>query len=101
MRFLGALLAVALLCAANALQGSSVSASNVHSAKSVHGCAPHIPPAVPGSPMPAPATPGIIRINEALLVPHSIWNCSEATAYSLTDDMWIELYNPQNQPFNL
>jgi len=56
---------------------------------------------VPGSPASAPATPGIILINEVLLVPHSTWNCSEAKTYSITTDAWIELYNPQNQPFDL
>jgi len=104
VRFLAALLAVALLCAATALQAPSVSAHSVysiHTIKSAHGCAPPIPPAVPGSPAPAPATPGIILINEVLLVPHSVWNCSEAKTYSVITDAWIELYNPQNQPFNL
>jgi hypothetical protein len=34
--------------------------------------------------------------------PGSNWNCSEpANTYSLTTDTWVELYNPQNQPFNL
>ncbi len=69
--------------------------------KSAHGCASPIPPAVPGSPAPAPTTPGIVLINEVLLVPHSTWNCSEAKTYSITTDAWIELYNPQNQPFDL
>lgn len=104
MRFLVALLAVALLCAANTLQVPYVSARNIdsiHTIKSAHGCAPPIPPAVPGSPAPAPATPGIILINEVLLVPHSTWNCSEAKTYSPVNDAWIELYNPQNQPFDL
>ena len=105
MRFLGALLAVALLCALSALSVSSARAHSVqsfHSLKSAHGCAPSIPPAVPGSPAPAPATPGIILINEVLLVPHTVWNCSEpATAHPTINDAWIELYNSQNQPFNL
>ena len=101
MRFLGALPAVALLCAITALQVPTTSAHSFHSTKNAHGCAPPIPPVVPGSPVPAPATPGIVLINEVLLVPHSTWNCSEAKAYSITTDAWIELYNPQNQPFDL
>jgi hypothetical protein len=67
-----------------------------------HGCAPYIPPTVSGNPSPAPAVPGIIVINEVLLAPHSTWNCSESSGnYSLLSDTWIELYNTQNQPFNL
>ena len=67
-----------------------------------HGCAPFIPPAVSGNPIPAPAVPGIVVINEVLLVPHSTWNCTESSGnYSLLSDTWIELYNTQNQPFNL
>src|SRR5260370_15474242 len=34
--------------------------------------------------------------------PGSNRNCSEpANTYSLMTDAWVELYNPQNQPFNL
>jgi len=67
-----------------------------------HGCAPFIPPGVSGTPNPAPAASGIIVINEVLLVPHSTWNCTESSGnYSLLSDTWIELYNTQNQPFNL
>ena len=67
-----------------------------------HGCAPFIPPAVSGNPIPAPAVPGIIVINEVLLIPHSTWNCTESSGnYSLLSDTWIELYNTQNQPFSL
>jgi len=60
-----------------------------------------VPPGIPGSPAPAPAAPGIIVINEVLLVPHSTWNCSETGSYFSTTDAWIELYNTQNQAFNL
>jgi hypothetical protein len=67
-----------------------------------HGCAPTTPPPVPGSPVTPPATPGIVVINEILNNPHSNWNCAEpAGSFSLTTDSWVELYNPQNQPFNL
>lgn len=69
---------------------------------SVHGCAPIIPPSLVGSPIPAPATPGKLLINEVLSLPGSRWNCSEPqNTYSMTNDSWIELYNPQNQAYNL
>ena len=67
-----------------------------------HGCAPMTPPPVPGSPVTPPATPGIVVINEILNNPDSTWNCAEpAGSFALTTDSWVELYNPQNQPFNL
>lgn len=69
---------------------------------STHACAPLIPPPVPGSPRPAPAIPGKLLINEVLALPGSRWNCSEPqNTYSITNDSWIELYNPQSQPYNL
>ena len=86
---------VILLCSITTL---SVGAS---SGTGGHGCAPLVPPGIPGSPAPAPATSGIIVINEVLLVPHSTWNCSETGSYFSTADAWIELYNTQNQAFNL
>ena len=67
-----------------------------------HGCAPMTPPPVPGSPVTPPATPGTVVINEILNNPDSTWNCAEPTgSFALTTDSWVELYNPQNQPFNL
>jgi len=66
-----------------------------------HNCAPAIPPPVPGALVNPAATPGTLFINEVLLQPHSIWNCSETGGYFSTRDAWIELYNPQNQPLNL
>lgn len=67
-----------------------------------HGCAPTTPPPVPGSLVTPPATPGIVVINEVLNNPDTTWNCSEPTgSFTLTTDSWVELYNPQNQPFNL
>ena len=76
----------------------SVSASSANG----HGCAPRIPPAVPGTPVPAPAVPGTVVINEVLLMPSSTWNCSESPGtYSIATDTWIELYNTRNQAFNL
>ncbi len=64
-----------------------------------HGCASPIPPPVSGSL--APATVGLIVINEILLVPRSTWNCTENGSYSTNSDTWLELYNPQNQAYNL
>jgi hypothetical protein len=67
-----------------------------------HGCAQPVPPLMSGSPGPPPATPGIVLINEILNNPASTWNCSElAGTSSISTDAWVELYNPQNQPFNL
>jgi hypothetical protein len=72
------------------------------SSVSTHGCAPLIPQSVPGSPLPAPAIPGKLLINEVLSLPGSRWNCSEQkNSYSITSDSWVELYNPQTQPYNL
>jgi hypothetical protein len=72
------------------------------SSASTHGCAALIPPPVPGSPLPAPAIPGKLLINEVLSLPGSRWNCSEQQdTYSITSDSWVELYNPQSQPYNL
>ena len=72
------------------------------SPSSMHGCAPLIPPSVPGSSVPAPAIPAKLLINEVLSYPGSRWNCSEPpNTYSITNDSWIELYNPQNEAFDL
>src|SRR6266702_2672492 len=72
------------------------------SSASTHGCAPLVPPPVPGSALPAPAIPGKLLINEVLSLPGSRWNCSEQkNTYSITSDAWVELYNPQSQPYNL
>lgn len=64
-----------------------------------HGCASPTPPGISGNP--APATSGIIDINEVLLNPHSTWNCTENGTYFTTTDSWVELYNTQNVPYNL
>jgi hypothetical protein len=67
-----------------------------------HGCAPSTPPAVPGPLVQPAAVHDLLFINEVLLLPHSTWNCSELPGtYTPTNDMWVELYNPQNQPFDL
>lgn len=92
MRFLAAILAIVLF--------SSITAPPISSTTG-HGCAPSTPPPVSGSLVSPPATAGLILINEVLLVPHSTWNCSESGVYFVTTDTWLELYNPQNQPFDL
>ncbi len=92
LRFFTALLIVVLFLNAN----------TSHASASIHPCAPPIPPTVPGSPIPAPAISGKLLINEVLTNPDSTWNCSEFNqTFSLTSDSWIELYNPQDQPYNL
>jgi hypothetical protein len=68
LRLFSALLIVALFLNVNTSHAASAS---------THGCAPPIPPPVPGSPVAAPATPGIVLINEVLSMPGSPWNCSE------------------------
>lgn len=93
LRFIPALLIVALFLNAHTSHASSAS---------THGCASPIPPPVPGSPAPAPAIPGRLLINEVLSKPGSTWNCSEPNRTFTTDsDSWVELYNPQSQPYNL
>jgi hypothetical protein len=72
------------------------------SSVSNHGCAPLIPPSVPGAPLPVPAIPGKLLINEVLSLPGSRWNCTEQkSTFSIKSDSWVELYNPQSQPYNL
>ncbi len=71
------------------------------SASTKHGCAPVTPPAISGTLVQPPATHGTLFINEALLTPRSTWNCSEVGTYTATNDTWIEIYNAQNQPFDL
>lgn len=100
MRHLAAFLAATLLLGALFLS-SSLAGLPRSLAATGHNCTPPIPPSVPGTLENPPATPGILFINEVLLVPHSTWNCSETGGYFSTRDAWIELYNPQSQPFNL
>lgn len=72
------------------------------SPSSMHACAPLTPPSVPGSSVPAPAIPAKLLINEVLSYPGSRWNCSEPlNTYSITNDSWVELYNPQNEAYDL
>ena len=92
MRFLMMFFVVTLLCSSAILFTPTVSA---------HGCAPSTPPPVAGSPAPTPASKGVVLLNEILLNPQSTWNCSESGTDFVSKDTWIELYNPNNQPFNL
>jgi hypothetical protein len=67
-----------------------------------HGCAPGTPSLISGKPVLAPPTHGSVLINEVLSHPASTWNCSELQGvFSQTQNSWIELYNPHNQPFDL
>lgn len=79
---------------------SSMTISSVSSATG-HGCAPATPPPVAGTLVQPEATPHIVFINEVLPSPASVWNCSEQGTKATSDDIWVELYNPQNQPFDL
>jgi uncharacterized membrane protein YgcG len=37
-----------------------------------------------------------------LMAPKTVWNCADiATGATPTSDTWIEIYNPQNSPYNL
>jgi hypothetical protein len=56
---------------------------------------------VSGSLVTPPTQYGTLLINEVLTLPHSTWNCSESGTYTPVNDAWVELYNPQNQPFDL
>ncbi len=76
--------------------------SSAHGEQQAHSCASDMPPARTGKPIPPPAISGIILINEVLTQPASIWNCTQpARKFSQEMDTWCELYNPQNQPFDL
>jgi len=66
-----------------------------------HGCAPATPPPVAGTLVQPEATAHVVFINEVLTNPGSIWNCSEEGTKSASNDAWVELYNPQNQAFDL
>jgi hypothetical protein len=62
-------------------------------------CVSTIPPLVSGTPAPAPTAPGTLFINEVLTNPATAWNCADLSPSA--KDIWIELYNAQNQPVDL
>ena len=64
-------------------------------------CAPVNPPPVSGTLVQPPAISGVLFINEALLEPNSTWNCSEYNTHNTSNDSWIEIYNSQDQAFDL
>jgi len=67
----------------------------------VYGCAPATPPSVAGTLVQPLSTLHIVFINEVLSNPGSAWNCSEQGTKGTANDVWVELYNPQNQAFDL
>lgn len=66
-----------------------------------HGCAPATPPPLAGTLAQPEATAHVVFINEVLSNPGSVWNCSEQGTSSSSNNAWVELYNPQNQAFDL
>jgi len=70
-------------------------------ATSKHGCAPLTPPAVSGSLAQPPPVQGLLSINEVLITSRSLWGCPDAGTPSPNTDMWVEIYNPQAQAFDL
>lgn len=71
-------------------------------AASFVNCVNPTPPNSRTSAPPAPATPGIVVINEVLSSPTSQWNCATANNAAFnSQNEWIEIYNPQNQPLDL
>jgi hypothetical protein len=50
---------------------------------------------------PMPATPGIVVINEVLSFPQLEWTCTTPNNTSNQENAWIEIYNPQDQPYDL
>jgi hypothetical protein len=80
----------------------SMTVTTLHASTSPkHGCAPAIPPPVSSTLSQPSAIRGLLFINEVLLTPHSRWNCSETGKYTQTADAWVELYNSQEQAFDL
>src|SRR5579859_926273 len=64
-------------------------------------CANPIPTNNGSTAAPAPATPGIVVINEVLSAPQSQWNCNPSDNALRQSNAWVEIYNPQNQPYDL
>lgn len=73
----------------------------VLAASHIMNCVNPLPPNNGATAPPAPATPGIIAINEVLSFPQSQWNCTASNSGSPESNAWIEIYNPQNQPYDL
>ena len=64
-------------------------------------CVSDVPPSTPSGTtvLSLPEQPGIIYINEILANPDTIqWNCDSTTK---TDNIWIELFNPTDNAYNL
>ncbi len=64
-------------------------------------CAPFLPPAPPGPLLVPPTKAGTLFINEVLPLSNHTWDCSEVGTVKKKHNTWIELYNPQNQAFDL
>ena len=64
-------------------------------------CADPMPSNNGASATPTPATPGIVLINEVLLPSKAQWSCTASTSTPDTEDAWVEIYNPQDQPLDL
>jgi hypothetical protein len=64
-------------------------------------CAPFLPPAPPGPLLVPPTKAGTLLINEVMPLSNHPWDCSEVGTGKKDHNMWIELYNPQNQAFDL
>lgn len=100
MRSLAALMKFGLVICLFLALAVTTCATDVYAAIK-HGCAPLVPPPVSGTLIQPPAQVGLLYINEVLLAPNSTWNCTELNTYSTTTDTWVEIYNTQNQPFDL
>lgn len=79
---------------------SNTVVSSVFSATK-HGCAPATPPPVAGTLAQPEATAHVVFLNEVLSNPGSVWNCSGQGVSSSSNNAWVELYNSQNQAFDL
>jgi len=70
-------------------------------AYATHGCAPENPSPVNGQAVIISASTHGLVLNEVLTMPHSIWNCNDTSGYTTASDSWIELYNDDDQAYNL
>ncbi len=100
MRSLAAFVACGLLCCL-LISMAVITYATAVSAQTTHGCAPPVPPTVSGTLIQPAAQRGLLFINEVLLAPSSIWNCSELPPVNSVSNSWVEIYNAQNQPFDL